>query len=65
MHINQVGFLPAAPHKYVYISFWAGSFGGIDYSDMDLSWTVVRTDTMATVSSGSDITLRMPYSTYE
>jgi len=34
LHVNQVGFAPAAP-KVAYLSLWAGTGGGVDYSALE------------------------------
>jgi len=64
IHVNQVGFSQNAP-KSAYISYWAGTKGGIDYSGYtSKSFKLVRVSDNAVVKTGT-ISLRLAASSAE
>lgn len=58
LHVNQVGFAPVAP-KVAYLSLWAGTAGGVDYSAYE-GWSfTVREYASGTVAFTGEIRKRM------
>lgn len=53
IHLNQIGFLPNAT-MYAYLSFWAGSLGGIDYNHTQKDWKIIRDDDKSVVATGME-----------
>jgi len=64
IHVNQIGFSQNAP-KSAYLSYWAGTKGGIDYSEYtSKSFKLIRVSDNAVVKTGA-ISLRLASSIAE
>jgi hypothetical protein len=60
VHVNQLGYSPAAPQKFAYVYHWAGDLGGIDFLGFEgRRFHLIDTKTNQDVFTGP-LTFRQP-----